>query len=150
MVTLQRRDFLKTTALASAGVVVANNAWTLDKLQPIADTLNTDYPYRNWEDLYRKEWTWDHIGHAAHCINCVGNCAFQVFVKDGIVMREEQLAQYPQINANTPDANPRGCQKGAIHSSAMYEGDRLRYPMKRVGERGEGQMATHCLGSGGY
>ena len=35
-----------------------------------------------------EEWTWDHVGHAAHCINCVGNCAFQVFVKDGIVMRE--------------------------------------------------------------
>ncbi|MCB1713926.1 MAG: molybdopterin-dependent oxidoreductase, partial [Candidatus Competibacteraceae bacterium] len=32
-----------------------------------------------------------------------------------------------------------GCQKGAINSAAMYEGDRLRYPMKRVGERGEGK-----------
>ena len=60
-------------------------------------------------------------------------------VKDGIVLREEQLAKYPQINPNVPDANPRGCQKGAIHSSAMYEGDRLRYPMKRVGKRGEGK-----------
>ena len=139
MFTLDRREFLKTTALTGIGVVTAGNGWALDKLEPIGDTLEEDYPYRDWEDLYRKEWTWDHVGHAAHCINCVGNCAFQVFVKDGIVMREEQLAQYPQINVNVPDANPRGCQKGAIHSSAMYEADRLRYPMKRVGARGEGK-----------
>ena len=79
------------------------------------------------------------MGYAAHCINCVGNCAFRIYVKDGIVLREEQLAEYPQINPDTPDANPRGCQKGAIHSAAMYEGDRLRYPMKRAGERGEGR-----------
>lgn len=85
------------------------------------------------EDLYRDEFTWDHVGYAAHCINCVGNCAFRIYVKDGIVLREEQLAEYPQINPDTPDANPRGCQKGAIHSAAMYEGDRLRYPMKRAG-----------------
>ncbi|MCB1716762.1 MAG: twin-arginine translocation signal domain-containing protein, partial [Candidatus Competibacteraceae bacterium] len=133
MFTLDRRDFLKTTALTSVGVMTANNVWALDKLQPVGDTLNTEYPYRDWEDLYRNEWTWDHVGYSAHCINCLGNCAFQVFVKDGIVLREEQLAQYPQINEKVPDANPRGCQKGAINSAAMYEGDRLRYPMKRVG-----------------
>ena len=57
--------------------------------------------------------------------------------RDGIVVREEQLAQYPQIADDIPDTNPRGCQKGAIHSQAMYESDRIRYPMKRVGERGE-------------
>ena len=139
MLSLDRRQFLGTTALAGVGAVTADGAWALSKLEPLEDTLAEEYPYRAWEDLYRQEWTWDHVGYAAHCINCVGNCAFEVFVKDGIVMREEQLAQYPQINERTPDANPRGCQKGAIHSSAMYEGDRLRYPMKRAGARGEGK-----------
>ncbi len=136
---LDRRQFLKSTSLATVGVIAADRSWALTKLEPIGDPLNAEYPYRDWEDLYRKEWTWDHVGHAAHCINCVGNCAFRVFVKDGIVMREEQLAQYPQVNEGVPDANPRGCQKGAIHSAAMYESDRLRYPMKRVGARGEGK-----------
>ena len=139
MIRVDRRDFLKTTALSCAGVFTANQAWALTKLQPVADPLGSEYPYRAWEDLYRNEWTWDRVGYSAHCINCLGNCAFQVFVKDGIVMREEQLAQYPQINPSVPDANPRGCQKGSIHSAAMYEGDRIRYPMKRVGERGAGQ-----------
>ena len=139
MLRMKRREFLQSSSLAGAGVLAANKAWSLNRLEPIEDTLAEEYPYRDWEDLYRREYTWDKIGKAAHCINCVGNCAFDVYVKDGIVIREEQLAKYPQINPNVPDANPRGCQKGAIHSAAMYEGDRLRYPMKRVGERGEGQ-----------
>ena len=139
MLRVKRRDFLKASSLAGAGVLAANNAWSLNRLEPIGDTLDEEYPYRDWEDLYRREFTWDKVGKAAHCINCVGNCAFDVFVKDGIVLREEQLAKYPQINPNVPDANPRGCQKGAIHSAAMYEGDRLRYPLKRAGERGEGK-----------
>ena len=139
MLRVKRRDFLKGSTLVGAGILTANNAWALNRLEPIYDTLETEYPYRDWEDLYRREFTWDSVGKAAHCINCVGNCAFDVYVKDGIVLREEQLAKYPQINPNVPDANPRGCQKGAIHSAAMYEGDRLRYPLKRVGARGEGK-----------
>jgi dimethylsulfide dehydrogenase subunit alpha/complex iron-sulfur molybdoenzyme family reductase subunit alpha len=136
---MKRREFLKTSSLVGAGIIAADRAWALNRLEPINDTLAEEYPYRDWEDLYRREYTWDKVGKAAHCINCLGNCAFDVYVKDGIVIREEQLAKYPQINPNVPDANPRGCQKGAIHSAAMYEGDRLRYPLKRVGERGEGK-----------
>lgn len=138
---LNRRSFLKGlgAAGATAGVLGNGQAWALNRLEPIQDTLKTEYPYRSWEDLYRNEWTWDKVGHAAHCINCMGNCAFDVFVKDGIVLREEQIAKYPSVNPKVPDANPRGCQKGAIHSTAMYEADRVRYPLKRAGERGEGR-----------
>jgi len=139
MQRIGRRDFLKGGTLVGAGILAGDKAWALNRLEPIDDTLHEEYPYRGWEDLYRREFTWDKIGKAAHCINCEGNCAFNVFVKDGIVLREEQLGQYPQINPTVPDANPRGCQKGSIHSSAMYEGDRLRYPLKRVGARGEGK-----------
>ncbi len=139
MLRMKRRDFLQSSTLVGAGILAADKSWALNRLEPIGDTLEEEYPYRDWEDLYRREFAWDKIGKAAHCINCVGNCAFDVYVKDGIVIREEQLAKYPQINPNVPDANPRGCQKGAIHSAAMYEGDRLRYPLKRVGERGAGQ-----------
>ncbi len=139
MKTLDRREFLRSTTLSCVGVLAGGQAWALNALKPIADPLGSEYPYRDWEDLYRNEWTWDHIGYAAHCINCLGNCAWQVYVKDGIVLREEQLAEYPQINPRVPDADPRGCQKGAIHSAAMYEGDRVHYPMKRVGARGEGK-----------
>ncbi|MEH6471586.1 MAG: molybdopterin-dependent oxidoreductase [Halopseudomonas sp.] len=136
---IDRRDFLKVSGIAWVGMAGAGNAWGLNTLEPIGDTLKNEYPYRGWEDLYRNEYEYDAIGYAAHCVNCHGNCSFKILVKNGIVMREEQLAQYPQVADNIPDTNPRGCQKGAIHSQAMYESDRLRYPMKRVGERGEGK-----------
>ncbi len=136
---LKRRDFLKGVGLTGAGVMLSGNAWSLNRLEPVGDTLATEYPYRDWEDLYRNEWAWDKVGHAAHCINCMGNCGWDIYVKDGIVVREEQIAKYPQIHDNIPDANPRGCNKGAIHSTSMYEADRLRYPLKRAGERGEGK-----------
>ncbi|MAG34375.1 MAG: dimethylsulfide dehydrogenase [Deltaproteobacteria bacterium] len=136
---IDRRQFLEIAALGSIAVVGPGNAWGLTRLEPVSDPLARDYPYRGWEDLYRGELVADHAGYSAHCIDCQGNCAFKIFVKDGIVVREEQLAQYPQVRSDIPDANPRGCQKGAIHSSAMYDADRLRHPMKRVGERGEGK-----------
>ena len=44
-------------------------------------------PYRAWEDLARKKWTWDSITHSTHGTNCTGQCAFNVFVKNGVVWR---------------------------------------------------------------
>lgn len=133
-----RRDFLQWIGISAAGLAVASPAAALTRLMVVDDPL-VAYPYRSWEDLYRQEWTWDKIATATHCSNCFGNCAWQVYVKDGIVLREEQLARYPRTNDRVPDFNPRGCQKGVINSEAMYDGDRIRYPMKRVGARGEGK-----------
>ncbi len=139
MQKLDRRDFLKTSGLLGLGILGPGNCWALTKLEMIGDNLREEYPYRGWEALYRGEYTGTVGGYAAHCVNCQGNCAFEIRVQDGIVLREEQIARYPQVVPDIPDANPRGCQKGAVHSTSMYESDRLRYPMKRVGARGEGR-----------
>jgi DMSO reductase family type II enzyme molybdopterin subunit len=56
-----------------------------------------------------------------------------------MVWREEQGADYPRVRPDVPDFNPRGCQKGACYSERMYDPTRVKYPMKRVGERGSGQ-----------
>lgn len=70
--------------------------------------------------------------------NCTAACAFDLYVKGGIVWREEQASHYPD-NRPRPDFNPRGCQKGACYSELMYNTNRIKYPLKRVGERGEGR-----------
>ena len=62
-----------------------------------------------------------------------------MYTKDGVVFREEQGAQYPQVERGVPDMNPRGCQKGACFSEVMYGAERITYPMRRTGERGEGK-----------
>lgn len=79
-------------------------------------------------------------GYAYHCVNCQGNCAWEVWTDaTGRITRENQSASYPAVAADVPDANPRGCNKGAQHSQLVYQADRLMYPMRRAGERGEGK-----------
>ena len=94
--------------------------------------------YRTWEDLYRERWTWDRIVKGTHIrTNCIAGCAWNLFVKDGLVWREEQNAIY-RPSQGVPDMNPRGCQKGSCYSQLMYEPSRLKYPMRRAGARGAG------------
>src|SRR3990170_8814238 len=98
------------------------------------------YAYSGWEDLYRQKWTWDKVTWGTHLVDCYpGSCSFRVYTKDGIVWREEQSALYPLIEKGVPDMNPRGCQKGSCFSRVMYGAERLKYPLKRRGERGEGK-----------
>ena len=96
--------------------------------------------YSGVADLYREEWTWDKVAWGTHCIDCYpGNCPFFVYVKDGIVWREEQAGRFTQIEQGIPDNNPMGCQKGAAWSQQLYSPDRLLHPLKRAGERGSGK-----------
>lgn len=95
--------------------------------------------YTDWRDVYRKAWTWDRIVHSSHSCNCNNNCSWKVYVRDGIVWREEQTAGYIQHNPGLADYNPQGCNKGGAFSHEMYRAGRLKYPLKRVGERGSGR-----------
>jgi DMSO reductase family type II enzyme molybdopterin subunit len=97
-------------------------------------------PYRDWEDLYRERWRWDRVVRGTHTgANCVASCAWNLFVRDGLVWREEQAAPYVASNSGVPDWNPRGCQKGACYGDLSVAPSRLRYPLRRVGERGKGR-----------
>ncbi len=94
----------------------------------------------NWQDLYRQRWTWDKVVKGSHgWANCRSACEWDLYVKDGIVVREEQSATYEASEAGVPDFNPRGCQKGACYTDVMYGPSRTTVPLKRVGPRGSGQ-----------
>jgi DMSO reductase family type II enzyme molybdopterin subunit len=96
--------------------------------------------YRQWEDVYRQEWTWDRVVKGTHIrANCIAACSWNLFVKDGVVWREEQNTIYQPSHPTVPDMNPRGCQKGGCYSQLMYEPSRLKYPVRRSGERGSGR-----------
>ncbi|MFV2089333.1 MAG: molybdopterin-dependent oxidoreductase [Pseudomonadales bacterium] len=96
--------------------------------------------YQGWEDLYRSKWQWDDVYWGSHCVDCYpGSCPWRVYVRDGIVWREEQAGSFGTIEEGVPDYNPMGCQKGASWSQSLYGPDRLMNPLKRVGERGEGK-----------
>jgi DMSO reductase family type II enzyme molybdopterin subunit len=125
-----RRQFIVGTAAAGLTLKYAN---------PALAQAQGQEPYGAWEDLMREKWTWDKVAHSTHGTNCTGNCAFNVYVKDGIVWREEQQGEYGKSAPDVPDYGPRGCQKGLRHAKYMYGNQRILYPMKRVGERGEGK-----------
>jgi DMSO reductase family type II enzyme molybdopterin subunit len=69
----------------------------------------------------------------------MASCAWDLYVREGVVWREEQAAPYTASNASVPDWNPRGCQKGAGCSDLMIGPLRLLHPLRRVGARGSGR-----------
>ena len=123
--TLTRRGFLQAAA-STAALTLLNL-----RFSGAAESALPDLSYRGVEDVYPKQWTWDSISQA--------HCSWNVYVKDGVVLREEQVAAYPRTNAQVPDFNPRGFQKGACYSQLMYDVGRLQYPLKRAGKRGAGK-----------
>ena len=70
-------------------------------------------------------------------INCGQRCPQRCFVKGGQVIRVEtdntagDACDHRQI---------RACLRGRALRQRLYSPDRLKYPMKRVGERGEGKF----------
>ena len=146
MTELTRRRFLQTAGAAAATLTLSNLECVLGAEgqagAPSAATLsNVPIPmYRQWEDVFRHKWTWDKITKSTHLrTNCIAACSWNLFVKDGIVWREEQNTIYTPSHPSVPDMNPRGCQKGGCYSQLMYEPSRLKYPLRRKGERGSGQ-----------
>jgi DMSO reductase family type II enzyme molybdopterin subunit len=135
-----RREFLKSSSAAVLALSLSHLRFTRESAAAEEELLR-EYPYRSWEDLYRRKWQWDKVGRTTHFVNCwyQAHCAWNVYVKDGIVWREEQVGDYPQTKEGIPDFNPRGCQKGACYSHRMYDASRLKWPLKRVGQRGEGK-----------
>ncbi|WP_299237960.1 molybdopterin-dependent oxidoreductase, partial [Sulfurihydrogenibium sp.] len=142
---ISRRDFLKVMSVAGGALGLGSSEAFAKAKAVVVDDPRASYPNSSFvENMYRREFAYtygkkEEHGTAYHCVNCQGNCAWDVWVQNGIVTRENQAANYPQINPKIPDANPRGCNKGVQHSQVMYEKDRILYPMKRVGERGEGK-----------
>lgn len=139
----KRRDFLKISGATAA--MMAGQGHLFAKTAVISvENGKENYPNTTYtEDMYRNEFGFtygkkEEHGFAYHCVNCQGNCAWEIWSHNGVVTRENQSARYPSVNAKIPDFNPRGCNKGVQHSQIMYEKDRILYPMERVGERGKG------------
>lgn len=63
----------------------------------------------------------------SHCA-----CGMLAHVKDGKVIKLEGDPDFPQNEGAL-------CPKGLSFARAMYHEDRLKYPLKRVGNRGEGK-----------
>ncbi len=68
------------------------------------------------------------------CRMCHGGCGVLVHVVDGVV---QKVTGDPDSPLNKGEL----CPKGAASIDIIYHQDRLQYPMKRLGARGEGRWA---------
>ncbi|MFX1479495.1 MAG: molybdopterin-dependent oxidoreductase, partial [Promethearchaeota archaeon] len=66
------------------------------------------------------------------CHDCGGRCSLVAHVKDGKIIRfETDNGEEPQL---------RACLRGRAYRQKVYHQNRLKYPMRRIGERGEGKF----------
>lgn len=64
--------------------------------------------------------------------HCGGSCLLRAHVKNGVITRlDTDDGSEPQL---------RACLRGRAYRQRVYAPDRILYPLKRVGERGEGQF----------
>lgn len=133
---VDRRTFVKAGAVATAATTIAARTLSAEPLLQATGMAPVDHS--RTEEHFRKQWSWDKKGRMTHMLNCTGACPHWVYVKDGVVLREEQSRDMPSFSG-IPEYNPRGCQKGACGTDYMYVEHRIKYPMIRVGERGEGK-----------
>lgn len=66
------------------------------------------------------------------CHDCGGRCVLKAHVRDGRIIRlETDSGEMPQL---------RACLRGRAYRQRVYSPERLKYPMRRKGERGQGQF----------
>lgn len=66
------------------------------------------------------------------CQGCMEECSVLVHVEDGKVAKIEG-------NPEDPKTGGALCVKGTTYTELLYHPDRVLYPLKRVGERGQGK-----------
>jgi molybdopterin-containing oxidoreductase family molybdopterin binding subunit len=118
---MTRRSFVKASAVATAatGAVLANPAGSALKV------LSEDHAKAS-------ESTDEKIYQGVCSGNCGAGCAMNVHVRNGKVRKTSPII--------TPlkDLN-RLCMRGYTHVQRIYDPNRIKYPMRRVGKRGEGK-----------
>jgi len=69
--------------------------------------------------------------------NCGGRCLLRVYVEDGVITR---IDGDDRPGDGIEDPQLRACLRGRAYRRRQYHPDRLKVPMKRAGERGEGKF----------
>ena len=122
---MNRRSFLKRSGMLGCGMLVSSSLLAnLDELieQGLASKLD------DGTIIIR-------TGCPSH--NCGGRCILKVFVKDKVITRIETDDRKTD---EVSDPQLRACIRGRAYRPREYHPDRLKFPMKRIGKRGEGKF----------
>ncbi len=109
--SLSRRDFFKASGLAVGGGLLGGLAPSVAKAA---------VPDSKWES------------HFSACDMCFNKCGLVARVRDGVVTK---------LDPNPKFLKSRGmlCARGNAGIAQLYDPDRLKHPLIRVGDRGEGK-----------
>ena len=125
---MKRRDFLRSAALGTAGVVSAKELLSSDTrsapvIKPALATGGADYSPATGQKR---------TAIPSACWQCVSCCPIVGFVEDGRLVK---------IEGNPLSSSTRGrlCPRGQAGINQVYDPDRLLHPLKRAGSRGEGK-----------
>jgi thiosulfate reductase/polysulfide reductase chain A len=112
---ISRRDFFKASGLMAAGAM--GGPALLGSLKK-ADAATA--PVKTWDSRF------------SACDMCFNKCGLIARVEDGVVTK---------LDPNPKFLKSRGmlCARGNAGVAQVYDPDRLKYPLLRVGERGEGK-----------
>lgn len=120
---ISRRNFLMASAATAGGVAMASTMSWENGLGGLAKKADASSGVS--------------IVPTSCIHNCGGRCPLYAHVKDGVITRITS----DQAGVDSPDfPQARACLRGRAQRNRIYHPDRLKYPMKRVGKRGEGKF----------
>lgn len=119
---LTRRRFLQTSSAVAATVpFVSNSVFSATPTIPVNTQAEAS----------------ERIVQTCSTFDCGGKCYIRAHVKDGEITR---ISTRPDGDIDPEMPMMRGCVRGRGYRRFIYNPDRIKFPMKRVGKRGEGKF----------
>jgi anaerobic selenocysteine-containing dehydrogenase len=113
---------------------------SLDRLTPEGELTNFPPPEKwdDWTEYEAKSWPKKEKRHyrivPTTCFNCESACGLTAYVD-----KETNEVRKFEGNPYHPGSRGRNCAKGPATINQITDPDRILYPLKRKGKRGEGQ-----------
>ncbi len=127
LMSLTRRGFIKTTSVVGGAAALASGiSLPFKSSSAHAAEAKTDDEKVVW---------------SACTVNCGSRCPLRMHVQNGEIKYVETDNTGDDEFGNSPQV--RACLRGRSMRRRVYNPDRLKYPMKRVGNRGEGKFKVH-------
>lgn len=121
---MSRRSFVKWSAALGGSAVLASGGINVPGLDPVKTASAADDTEVVWSSCN---------------VNCGSRCPLRLHVQDGVVVRVE-TDNTGSDEYGTDETQVRSCVRGHSIRQRLYNPDRLKYPMKRVGPRGSGEF----------
>lgn len=122
-----RRRFLKATTASAVAVPFLSN-----QIVQAAPVNKDSITVRSVTDA-----DGERVVQTCSTFDCGGKCDIRAHVKDGEIV---QITTRPDDDIDPDMPMMRGCVRGRGYRKFIYNPDRLKFPLKRVGKRGEGKF----------